>query len=557
MVTSTPKEPSSPRAVNLFENTSFWLSKKIPQRRFLEAQIKKFGGNVVTLEKDADVLLVDDHQKHNPSGTHSYKFIEQSILSGKFLDLQEFVAGPPPGTIRPVGSSIPAKRTRRPFTAEDDLILDQWIQRLGGKGATGNKAYERLALAHPQHTWQSWRHRYLKKRYTGQPEPDQEKSLESPLGSPPQVAEGEGGGGGESSSAMPIANSPDFTESDKRDLLAMAKFILGMDPAVEEECWSEYAEEKGKHSALEWKNYFHTFVRPEYETKRKVKKLPRMSSLVPSSIDKSTAPDAPPRGTQNRTTSKQPDTDDKSNSVIVGATVKPATGGKRPAINDIRDSQQGTPIHISSPASPSSPGSQNPTNDDAPTPTQAHTSPSSSKAKGKLLAGPCITPTRRLELENYHETIFNYIHLHDLFQEPTQVVQDLFRSLPVPRPDSETIDDEGPEAALLEIQEFEKWVDSRLRDANGLLTETEVLRTLLCTSMNTVVADKALVYLMQGYPIPENMRGVWTDQDDEDFQGTDSRSVERIQQKHGQEYCDERFQFLHFKTQAMAEYPID
>jgi hypothetical protein len=50
------------------------------------------------------------------------------------------------GTIRPVGSAMPTKRGRTPFTAMDDKILMNWVTLAEKKGLAikGNAIYEQL-----------------------------------------------------------------------------------------------------------------------------------------------------------------------------------------------------------------------------------------------------------------------------------------------------------------------------------------------------------------------------------------------------------------------------
>jgi hypothetical protein len=64
-------------------------------------------------------------------------------------DLEDHRAGPPAGTIRPVGAiDRPASNGRRPFTAEDDRVLREWVADKAAKGVAikGNEIYKELGL---------------------------------------------------------------------------------------------------------------------------------------------------------------------------------------------------------------------------------------------------------------------------------------------------------------------------------------------------------------------------------------------------------------------------
>jgi Rap1 Myb domain len=107
---------------------------------------KANGGEVVPLEKQADILIADHARKDIPPGSISWKFIERSVANGKLENIDDHRAGPPAGTIREVGSAQPPKKGRTPFTAEDDRILMEWCIRAERKGLSlkGNELYKQL-----------------------------------------------------------------------------------------------------------------------------------------------------------------------------------------------------------------------------------------------------------------------------------------------------------------------------------------------------------------------------------------------------------------------------
>ncbi|PLB41251.1 putative transcription factor Rap1 [Aspergillus candidus] len=149
----------------LFKGTQFWLSHNVPQRARFKELITNNGGILRLYEKDADIRLVDHLRKNLPPDTHSYKFVEDSVKQGKMQDLRKYEAGP--SAPRPVGATnIPSRSHKRAYTIEDDQILWDWLQPYEEQKTapvSGNMIYQDLAARYPQHTFQSWRDRYLKR----------------------------------------------------------------------------------------------------------------------------------------------------------------------------------------------------------------------------------------------------------------------------------------------------------------------------------------------------------------------------------------------------------
>lgn len=110
-------------------------------------KITNNGGVIVSLEKQADYLIADHaRSKDAPAGSLSYRFIEQSIRSGKLEDPVEHPAGPATPLVREVGSSRPAKGARIPFTPEDDRVVCEWVRDCQQQGfsTAGNNIYKQL-----------------------------------------------------------------------------------------------------------------------------------------------------------------------------------------------------------------------------------------------------------------------------------------------------------------------------------------------------------------------------------------------------------------------------
>lgn len=124
------------------------------------------GAILVERESEADMCIVDDARKNLPTGEgyFSYKFIEESLKKNRLENTDDYIVGTRSAADRQVGSvTIAVKGRRNPFSKEDDQILFNWLEpfrRIGGK-YKGNEIYKQLQRKHPQHTFQSWRSRYL------------------------------------------------------------------------------------------------------------------------------------------------------------------------------------------------------------------------------------------------------------------------------------------------------------------------------------------------------------------------------------------------------------
>ena len=98
------------------------------------------------LEKFSDIMIADHARKDAVPGSYSWKWIADSVMSGKLEDLEAYRAGPVVGTSRPVGSSQPTRNTRTPFTAADDRALGLWVMSAEKQGLStkGNDIYQQL-----------------------------------------------------------------------------------------------------------------------------------------------------------------------------------------------------------------------------------------------------------------------------------------------------------------------------------------------------------------------------------------------------------------------------
>jgi len=131
----------------LFRNIRFWVAQRVPLRSSFVIQIKANGGEIVPLEKNADIMIADHLRTEAPAGSYSYTWIEESVKQGVLQDREAHLAGPKTGYSRPVGSVRPAKTGGRlPYTAEDDRVLYEWVKPYvdKGEGDAGNEIYKQL-----------------------------------------------------------------------------------------------------------------------------------------------------------------------------------------------------------------------------------------------------------------------------------------------------------------------------------------------------------------------------------------------------------------------------
>jgi TRF2-interacting telomeric protein/Rap1 - C terminal domain/Rap1 Myb domain len=158
-------ERQRPNPDALFAGRKFWFSSTVPQKvRFIE-DVRANGGEVVLLEKQADVCLYDHARKNPPPGMYSYRYIELSIRNGQLEDLEAHrIGGVSSRAARPVGSVVLAsKGSRNAFTEAEDQMLWDWVKPFEGmRGSSGNVLFQQLEAANPSHTFQSWRDRWLK-----------------------------------------------------------------------------------------------------------------------------------------------------------------------------------------------------------------------------------------------------------------------------------------------------------------------------------------------------------------------------------------------------------
>ncbi|KAI8623257.1 hypothetical protein F5Y19DRAFT_389744 [Xylariaceae sp. FL1651] len=168
---------------DVFQNVKFWVSAQVPHRSTHIKTIEANGGKVVKLEKDADILICDPAKKGPVPGSYSYQLIEDAIKEGSLDRKEDYLCRSP----APQSGSRPSTRrksTRNMFTENDDRILRKFVVKMERLGAhtNGNDIYYKLAEMHPNHTWQSWRDRWVKKLrgLPNQPVSDGEQTPQPP-----------------------------------------------------------------------------------------------------------------------------------------------------------------------------------------------------------------------------------------------------------------------------------------------------------------------------------------------------------------------------------------
>lgn len=273
-------------------------------------KVKSNGGQIVPLEKQADYLIVDHVRKNVPPGGISYEFIEQSIRRGERENPENYRAGPPEGTVRDIGSSISAKSSRVPYTAEDDRQLYNWVKDHERKSGaiSGNEIYKQLETENPRHPWQSWRDRYIKQLMnkpssafvsTNPPSPPSDQPVERVTANLPKakkkfgsIRAGENVRMGEATNPV---ESPKFTKQDWDDLYENVPSILDCRVATYLQAWDLWAKETS-HSAEQWRTYYEKKVLPQWGKDRKAKEDKRdgnhEQTATTSTGEPSTRPEA-------------------------------------------------------------------------------------------------------------------------------------------------------------------------------------------------------------------------------------------------------------------------
>lgn len=143
--------------------------------------------------------------------------------------------------------------------------------------------------------------------------------------------------------------------------------------------------------------------------------------------------------------------------------------------------------------------------------------------------------------------------------DPDESWENLIPSSPPPMPNSPRARSEDPEIedrwrassqhSDIEAQ-TDAWIDAHVTKG---FPEEQVELALHSTSMDTSLAEEVLKHLARKGGIPRNRRGVWTETDDRAMRSTDAREIHRLEEKHGADCLDARWDFLSFMDQLQEQ----
>ncbi|KAK2811235.1 hypothetical protein FQN50_002332 [Emmonsiellopsis sp. PD_5] len=535
---------------SLFGGTKFWMSKALPQRI-------------------------------------SYKYVEDSLGNGKLGNREDYRVGNRPGQVRPAGSStIRQKMHRLPFTAKDDQILYDWVDNCKQKDAklSGNKIYQQLEEQHPHHTWQSWRDRYVK-TLRDRPRPVTAERHRSNSAAADRTANaGPSDRTAGSSRRVPPSNLSrryeGFTREEKEKLLEVAKDILNIEPSKADEAWEEWAKEvKSDKTGAEWKSFFNDIVEPEYRAKKTEMRLSHRPPPVqhPETVSASSTNRPQETRLSIRTESRERSREQRgSTSEITNEKrrrnkadipssdfqtdllqrkkrraqerISPSTTSeqsrRRSSISKSIPSGHAStqkPIHETSTLSKSNSPYPAQKSKSASVSRVLSTSTSTSAANDKFETAPQFQDTREEEEEDGETQYDTPVEPRHPSHKPTPIRTE--HTVPVSPPP--TSEDNNNNHSQDVVQEIDSWITTRTTGRNAV-SFNQAIEALNCTCMNFDLADAVLKRMKSSKDaiIPDDMRGVWTKQDDECLRSPDSRNVMRLLEKHGDDLFKERFSYI-------------
>ncbi|KAL1591294.1 hypothetical protein WHR41_00020 [Cladosporium halotolerans] len=324
---------ATPAIGGLFAGKGFFLVQRMPMRSSYIDTVKANGGRVVRVELQADYIIADHLRNDCPPTSLSYTFIDAAVRGGALPDPNEHRAGPAPGVVREIGSTVvPQRNTRTPYTAQDDRDLWNWVQRcqkLGVQGVKGNEMYKQLEAVNPRHTFQSWRDRYVKKLMHNPPSgvaespnagtqtptsPRRRLNLDGAADSGGKVKGAESGrrngigksgaegvgqpeGAGDDEAAEEEHEQGEEQDEDEEDvddederhtlntdfgmLMGNVEHILCVPNDSQDEMWEQLAVNEPHRTAEQWKSLYERKVLPAYKQEQKRKQEQR-SKASPS-----------------------------------------------------------------------------------------------------------------------------------------------------------------------------------------------------------------------------------------------------------------------------------
>ncbi|KAF8935081.1 hypothetical protein BGZ47_010070 [Haplosporangium gracile] len=126
------------------------VSKTVPDRESVESKIREYGG-IPTYEKSKAVIKLGAPGRSTQEIMFSVDWVDDCIKNQRLIELDTFA----------YRLGIAVKNTRRPFSREDDKLLEEFVKSKRAENApiNGNKVYEDFAEQYTHHTAQSWRER--------------------------------------------------------------------------------------------------------------------------------------------------------------------------------------------------------------------------------------------------------------------------------------------------------------------------------------------------------------------------------------------------------------
>lgn len=295
----------------LFKGLSFFCGQRVPSRSKYIELIRRNGGEIRPLEKNADIRIADHvRRSQNAPGTVSYEWIDKSIEAATLLDLEDFPAGPSEAAPRPVGAGTlrPAKASRNPYSADDDAFLraEMTVAERRGVSLRGNELFKQIEAKNSRHPWQSWRDRWIKyvskrtsdstdetskqsdkRTTTASPAPAEvrtsvvKKTTARPSTRSPIPARLQLESNPDFSIIIPHFATPDqsvktsttrtkpatwagFTNEEDELLMDAAEAIENTSVRKYDRAWELFGKSYTRHTTEEWKHYYETKIRPIY-----------------------------------------------------------------------------------------------------------------------------------------------------------------------------------------------------------------------------------------------------------------------------------------------------
>lgn len=308
----------------LFQGIKFCFLQRVPLRTQWIGHVESNGGEIVKLEKQADIVIADHARKNCPTGSISWTYIRDSVQKGVLEDLDDHRAGPLSYIAREVGSGAPTRQGRTTFTAEDDRVLMDWVvmAERAGLSTKGNEIFKQLEAKNNRHTFQSWRDRWIKyvqfyarpsgldttqsnggsaktntkpnpqksRMPSSSKSPDHSRHIPPPLqatASSPRPVDSSFSSepvGNIRSSRMKVPDSSqpnpwvarstggmNFTEEEVQLLLNVYDDIVNIDEDKAIDAWAAWAVTYPTHTPQEWRNYFVKELTPLVEKRRRKK----------------------------------------------------------------------------------------------------------------------------------------------------------------------------------------------------------------------------------------------------------------------------------------------